>query len=192
MVDVAVLPLRNDRAVLRTMHTGDARAYAEGTRDVSVRRYAHLPESEYTEESVTALIDGAISAGLERGDLAVLAIGTPSTGEFAGSLVLFDVTDESAEVGFWVHPDHRGHGLAVAALGLAVELARRSGLTRLTARTVPENGASQRVLELAGFSRGAVVEDVAPSGDAVDLVHYALAFVDPAGSASRSTPASSV
>ena len=159
------------------MHAGDARAYAEGTADASVRKYAHLPEPEYTEESVTALINGAIGEGLERGDLAVLAIGAPSTGDFAGSLVLFDVTEESVEVGFWVHPEHRGNGLAKAALCLAATLAQRSGLTRLTARTVPENLASQRVLEQAGFSRGAEVKDVAPSGQAVNLLHYSRELV---------------
>lgn len=159
------------------MHTGDARAYAEGTVDAAVRGYAHLPEPEYTEASVTALINGAISEGLERGDLAVLAIGDPSTGEFAGSLVLFDVTDESAEIGFWVHPEHRGKKLAGAALSLAVALTQRSGLTRLTARTVPENLAPQRVLEQAGFSRGAEVKDVAPSGEAVALLHYSRELV---------------
>lgn len=177
MLDATRLPLRSEHAVLRAMHTGDARPYAEGTADASVRRYAHLPEPEYTEASVTALINGAISEGLERGDLAVLAISDPSTGEFAGSLVLFDVTDKSVEVGFWVHRDHRGKGLAGAALSLADTLAQRSGLTRLTARTVPENLASRRVLEQAGFSCGAEVDDVAPSGEAVVLLHYSRELV---------------
>lgn len=107
----------------------------------------------------------------------MLAIGDPSTGEFAGSLVLFDPTDESVEVGFWVHPDHRGKGLAGAALSLAAAFAQRSGLTGLTARTVPENLASQRVLAQAGFARGAEVDDVAPSGEAVTLVHYSRELV---------------
>lgn len=73
---------------------------------------------------------------------------------FDGCLVLFGVTDVSAEVGFWVHADHRGKGLAGAALSLAAAVALRSGLTRLTVRTATENLASQRVLEQAGFSRG--------------------------------------
>ncbi|MBU8579428.1 GNAT family N-acetyltransferase [Brevibacterium luteolum] len=192
MLDTALLPLRSERAVLRAMHTGDARAYAEGTVDASVREYAHLPEPEYTEASVAALIDGAISEGLERGDLAVLAIGDPSTGEFAGSLVLFDVTDDSVEVGFWVHPKHRGKGLAGAALSLAVILIQRSELTRLTARTVPENLASQRVLERAGFSRGDEVTDVAPSGEAVALLHYSRELVSADSTARRNTSTAEV
>lgn len=192
MLDAALLPLRSERAVVRAMHTGDARAYAEGTIDASVREYAHLPEPEYTEASVAALINSAISEGLERGDLAVLAIGDPSTGEFAGSLALFDVTDESVEVGFWVHPEHRGKGLAGAALSLAVTLAQRSGLTRLTARTVPENLASQCVLEQAGFTRGDEVKDVAPSGEAVALLHYSRELVSADATGRRSTSTAQV
>lgn len=172
MLDPNLLPLRSSRAVLRPMRLDDARAYAEGTADPLVRKYAHLPEPEYTEASVSELIQGEVSKGLARGDLAVLAIGDPATDNFAGSLVLFDVTSDSAEVGFWVHPEHRGRGLASAALSNAIVFARHSGLTRLVARAAPENRASQRVLENAGFTRGAEVSDFAPSGKNVALIHY--------------------
>lgn len=172
MLDLSLLPLHDDRAVLREMRPGDARAYASGTADASVRRFAHLPEAEYTEASVVALIDGPVREGLERGDLGVLTVADPATDAFAGSLVLFGVERGSAEVGFWVHPAHRGRGVAGAALALAVELAGRSGLSTLTARTVPENRASQRVLERSGFVRGEATRDTAPSGQDVVLLPY--------------------
>ncbi|HIY67329.1 MAG TPA: GNAT N-acetyltransferase [Candidatus Agrococcus pullicola] len=174
MLDARLLPLRSDRAVLRSMRPSDASAYASGAADPTVRRYAHLPEPEYTEASVIALIKGAIGEGLERGDLAVLTIADPATDAFSGSLVLFGASKGSVEVGFWVHPDHRGKGVAVGALAVAVEFARRSGFTRLTARTVPENQASQRVLERTGFVQGETTRDVAPSGQEVALMHYLL------------------
>src|SRR5699024_433325 len=81
---------------------------------------------------------------------------------------------DSAEIGFWVHPDHRGKGLAPSALALAAAFARRSGLSRLTARTVPENRAAQRALEKSGFLQGEPTGDVAPSGQEVVLRHYLL------------------
>lgn len=173
MLDARFLPLRSDRALLRTMRPSDASAYASGTGEPSVRQLAHLPEPEYTEASVTALIEGAIREGLERGDLAVLTIADPATDAFAGSLVLFGVEHGSVEVGFWVHSDHRGKGIAAAALTLAVPFARRCGLSRLTARTVPENQASGRVLERSGFTKGDVTNDTAPSGQKITLLHYA-------------------
>lgn len=172
MLDAGFLPLRNDRAVLRAMRSGDAAVYATGASDPRVREFAHLPEPEYTEASVSAAIDGTIREGLTRGDLAVLTIADPESDEFTGSLVLFDVDAGSVEVGFWVHPDHRGKGMADAALSLASALVQRSGFTRLTARTMPHNSGAQRVLEKAGFDRGRQARDITPSGEAATLLQY--------------------
>lgn len=181
MLDVGLLPLRSDHASLRAMHLRDAAAYAAGAADPQVRAFAHLPESEYTECSVAASIRGAIREGLERGDLAVLTIADPDTDGFVGSLVLFDIDIDagSVEVGFWMHPDHRGRGAAGAALSLAGELAQGSGLARLTARTMPQNSGAQRVLERAGFVRGARARGVAPSGEEVVLVQYSRELGSP-------------
>ena len=66
MLDARLLPLRNDLARLREMRLDDAHAYAAGAADAQVRTYAHLPEPEYTEASVTALISGEIRDGLRR------------------------------------------------------------------------------------------------------------------------------
>lgn len=74
--------------------------------------------------------------------------------------MLFDITEDSAEVGFWIHPAHRGAGRAAAAL----KLAARSGLSRLTARTVPTNAAARRLLARAAFTAGPTTMSTAPSG----------------------------
>lgn len=172
MLNTSLLPIRNDQVVLRGMRPEDADAYAAGTDDGAVRKYGHLPEPEYTKDSVLALIRGPIRAGLDRGDLAVLTIADPSTDAFAGSLVLFGATNTSIEVGFWIHPDHRGNHLSTGALALATEFVRRSGFTSLTARTVLENVASQRALERSGYVCGEPSRDTSPSGESVILLHY--------------------
>ncbi len=154
------------------MQSRDAAAYAKGTEEDSVRRYAHLPEPSYTEASTAEMIAGPISDGLVRGDLAVLTIADPATDEFAGSLVIFDITSSNAEIGFWIHPDFRGHGLTCAALDLVIEFTRRGGLQQLHARTVPENQASQRVLERAGFAPGTFVGTTTPSGQVAVTVPF--------------------
>ncbi len=172
MIDSTLLPLQDDRVRLRPLHHGDAAAYAEGTEDPGVREYGHLPEPEYTPESVRQMIYRDVAPGLERGDLAVLAIADGATDQFVGSLVIFDVSDHSAEVGFWVHPDHRGSGVTASALGLAARFARDCGLQELTARTLPENTASRRVLEAAGFALRGREVDTAPSGHRTELLGY--------------------
>lgn len=90
------------------------------------------------------MIDGVISEGLDDGELAVLTIAEAQTDRFIGSLVVFDVTSETAEVGFWLHPDARGAGPTGAELALAAQFAGESGLNLLTARTVIDNVPSQR------------------------------------------------
>ncbi|MGK4188078.1 GNAT family N-acetyltransferase [Rothia koreensis] len=172
MLDVALLPLRNGHARLRQLRRDDAVAYAVGTADPAVQKYGHLPEPYYTPTSVKAMIDGDVRAGLERGDLAVLAIAEAERDEFAGSLVIFDVSDDQGEIGFWVHPDHRGGGIGAAALDLATQFAHRTGLARLTARTATDNIASQRVLTLAGFAEVGRAVGTAPSGHDLTLIEY--------------------
>lgn len=172
MLDQDLLPLTNSRARIRPLRHADAEAYAVGTDDPLVRQFAHLPEDRYTPASVRAMIDQVTEPALARGDLAVLAIADPRTDAFAGSAVVFDVDEAAgtAEVGFWVHPAHRGKGMSAAALELSAEFAARSGLAVLTARTVPANAASRRVLARAGFTEGEARTTTAPSGQQVETV----------------------
>ncbi|MDR6867402.1 RimJ/RimL family protein N-acetyltransferase [Microbacterium resistens] len=172
MLDASLLPLHDGRARLRPLHAADAVAFAEGTADAEVQAFGHLPESDYTPDSVLTMMEEQAWPGLERGDVAVLAIATEPTDEFAGSLVLFDVSEDSVEVGFWLHPERRGSGLASAALELAAQFAARSSLVRLTARTEIRNSSSQRVLERAGFTLEGSMTDTAPSGKEVEVCLY--------------------
>ena len=172
MLNSSLLPLSDGKTRLRRLRPGDATAYAAGTKDPAVRRYGHLPESDYTPESVREIIAREVDPGLTRGDLAVLAIAEAASDAFMGSLVLFGVDDRRAEVGFWVHPEHRGKGITAEALDLATRFASESGMCELTARTSPENIASQRVLESAGYIGAAPTVEIAPSGQRVDLLHY--------------------
>ncbi len=171
----ALLPLTTAEATLRPLAHRDAAPYAAGTADPDVRRFAHLPEPEYTPERVTELIDTTIAEGLREGSLAVLAIAARDTDRFLGSVVVFDITAESAEIGFWLAPDARGRGLGTDALLAGQDLARAMGLGTVTARTMVDNIPSQRVLERAGFRRqGAPVEDTTPSGETARVQGYAV------------------
>lgn len=177
MLDVALLPMENELARLRVLRVEDAHAYADGTADPVVRAFAHLPERNYTPTSVKSMINGVAREGLKGGHLAVLAIADAVTDEFAGSLVIFDVTSTDAEVGFWLHPQFRGSGLATSALDLACRFAEGSSLDTMTARTLPGNHGSHRVLARAGFAETHRQRGFAPSGEEVDMVHYARRLI---------------
>lgn len=119
MLDATKLPIVHEGTRLRPLSELDADAYASGTKDEAVLRFGHLPEPDYTPESVRRLIRGEIAAGLSSGTLAVLALADAATNQFVGSLVLFDVSPEAAEVGFWIHPDARWTRPPGARIGIA-------------------------------------------------------------------------
>lgn len=172
MLDATTLPITFENTRLRPLSELDADAYAAGTKDEAVRRFGHLPESDYTPESVRRMIRDEVAEGLSSGTLAVLALADAETDRFVGSLVLFDVSSEAAEVGFWIHLDARGAGHARRGLELASRFARNSGLRTLTARTLLENKASQRCLTNAGFHEVERAVGTTPAGQREELFHY--------------------
>ena len=81
-----------------------------------------------------------------------------------------------ADVGYWLLPEGRGRGRATRALRLVSRWAlAQPGVARLQLWTVPENTASQRVAERAGFQREGVLRSYRElDGSRVDAVFYSL------------------
>ncbi|MFJ6164996.1 GNAT family N-acetyltransferase [Micromonospora orduensis] len=95
-------------------------------------------------------------SGWLTGDIARLLILDAATGAPAGScgLSFTDAASGEASIGYALLPDWRGRGYATRAVRLLAAWAFGSaGVARLVAGTVPDNGASHRVLERAGFRR---------------------------------------
>jgi [ribosomal protein S5]-alanine N-acetyltransferase len=80
-----------------------------------------------------------------------------SDGRMVGMIALADVVRDPlhlANVGYFVDRAHNGRGLATQAVADVVRFAfSEAGLHRLEAGTLPDNHASQRVLEKNGFVR---------------------------------------
>lgn len=170
---LAVLPISDGVVTIRAMSEADAEAYAAGTNDPLVKHFAHLPLEKYTPHIVRDMIQGVITAGLHDGSLAVLTISDAHSNLFLGSLVIFDISADDAEIGYWVAPAHRGQKVSGRALTLAVQMARKLGLKQLRARTVQENPASEKVLLNAGFEQvGEAREEIVPSGKTEMSVNY--------------------
>lgn len=172
-------PLEHDRTRLRPMCHADATRYATGTTDPAVRKFAHLPVSEYTPETVRSLIDDHGDPTLSPGHVVLLTLAEASTDTFVGSLVFFDITGSCAEVGFWLHPDARGHGHAATGLRLAGEYAQSQGFRVLVARTVVDNPASQNCLRGAGFIEYKREPGTTPAGERCQLIHYHKTLTPP-------------
>ncbi|MGG4774444.1 N-acetyltransferase [Alcaligenaceae bacterium 429] len=173
----SILPCSDGSICIRTMQDSDAEAYAAGTEDASVKRFAHLPLDHYTPEIVRDMIQGVIAEGLQAGFLAVLSIADANNDEFLGSMVFFDITATDAEIGYWVAPNHRGRKVSKHALLLAMEISRQLGLTHLRARTVIDNPASAYVLTTVGFAQqGEPTAETVPSGKTEMSVKYQIAL----------------
>ncbi len=61
-------------------------------------------------------------------------------------------TNGRVEVGYGLVPSARGRGYAAEALTALLDLARENGASVVEAETTPDNVASQRTLERAGFT----------------------------------------
>jgi RimJ/RimL family protein N-acetyltransferase len=112
------------------------------------------------------------------GQTANIAIRDAATGAFAGDIQLTNVIPPLAQamIGYSLHPDHRGRGLMTRAVNLLVGWAfENTELNRIIAGTAPDNTASHRVLERAGFTREFLVKGLlpGPDGTRIDDVQWA-------------------
>lgn len=85
-------------------------------------------------------------------------------GETVGNVGLRDIdaNDGTAEIGFYVLPEHQGEGYATEAVRLALGYAfDHQRLHRVDAETYGFNEASRRVLEKAGFEHEGVRREAA-------------------------------
>ena len=113
------------------------------------------------------------------GQVARMTIRDAPTGAFAGELGLFQLEPLTGQamIGYDLAPAWRGRGYATRAVRLVARWAFESvGLVRLIAGAAPDNVASQRVLERAGFQREGYQHArlPGPAGTRLDDVMYAL------------------
>ncbi len=95
-----------------------------------------------------------------------------------GNIALWRLIREHyrAEIGYVLHPDYWHKGIMAEAMAAVVDYAFNTmGLHSIEANTNPENKASQRVLERAGFVREAYfTEDYYFNGKFTDSAIYCL------------------
>ena len=68
--------------------------------------------------------------------------------------------DGEVEIAYWTFPEFEGRGVAFAASGALIRIARNADPALvITAKTAPEANASTRILEKHGFVRAGIVQD---------------------------------
>ncbi|CAJ1004159.1 MULTISPECIES: GNAT family N-acetyltransferase [Bacillales] len=81
------------------------------------------------------------------------------SGKIIGSLSFKGLNDNGmVEIGYGINPEYEGKGLMTEAVSAAVRWAsKQPGVLSIEAETEPDNIASQRVLEKAGFIPSGVI-----------------------------------
>ena len=145
--------------VLRRPVPGDVPWVVAACSDRELSRYIPGIPYPYSQSDARALIEDA-DRGWAGGSDAAFVIAHAAGGNGLGTIGLHLSADDAglAAVGYWLRREARGHGAATIAVRLVSGWAfDELGIKRLNLITVPENLASQRVAERAGFTREGIL-----------------------------------
>ncbi len=146
--------LREKDFVLRPLGEADVAALAGRQPDEEMRRWLTIRASRVTADVIRAELVRPSEAGWRTGTMAHFSIYDASPEQILGTISLRLYRHEIAEVGYDLLPEGRGRGIATRAVRLVARWAFQDlGVRRLELRTHPDNLASQRVAERAGFTR---------------------------------------
>jgi len=175
-MDAAFQPLRmpdrlTDGAVVLDLPTlADAEAHNAGE-DAEMRLRFEAPRPATLDEHRTAFARW-IAARAEGGPNIVYAVRV-ERGALAGGCEIRRLAADRAGVSYWIYPAFRGRDLAAQALALLCAAARGvDGLMTIEAHIDPDNLASRRTAEAAGFVQTGEVEDEAWNGRVVSRLLY--------------------
>ncbi|HEU4674105.1 MAG TPA: GNAT family protein [Candidatus Limnocylindrales bacterium] len=172
-------PVLSDGVVrLRPWRLDDAPLVARACADPEIQARIPVP-TPYT------LADGEafMALCLDRyaaSDDGHLAIDDVATDRLIGSITRHPPEGHRATIGYWMAPWGRGHGHMARALRLLVDATfATTDLVRLELFTDPDNVASQRTAERAGFEREGVLRAwFSMRGTPVDVVMFSRLRTD--------------
>jgi RimJ/RimL family protein N-acetyltransferase len=160
--------------LLRLPTVDDVDAFAAALGDPVLREAGNLPN--FTREQMLASLSH-LPAMAARGRLLPLVAADAHTEEMVGGGTLhhLDAERRIVEIGYWVLPHARRRRFATRIARLLAEHAFDLGIERVAAYVNVGNVASERVLELAGFTREGVVRSMpVPSGARIDKTLFSL------------------
>ncbi len=151
-VTIAPVELRDGDLLLRPPAESDVPAVTAACQDEELARFIPYFPNPYREADARDWISSVNKGGLAR---TFLIVDAPS-GEVQGAIEVR--LGEVGSIGYWVTKQARGRGIATRATMLLARWAVTEGdVERLELTTHPENAASQRVAEKAGFTREGVL-----------------------------------
>ena len=168
--------LEDDAVVLRPLEEGDAPALASAIGDdPDLDRWTRIP-FPYAEGDAREFIAST--------DESAFGILDRASRELLGGIGARVGEEGIVELGYWVKADARGRGVASRAVALLARFAfDQLGAARVQLLTEPDNVASQRVAEKAGFTREGTLRSFLDfKGRRRDAVMFSLLPSDGEGS----------
>jgi [ribosomal protein S5]-alanine N-acetyltransferase len=169
--------LEDGDVVLRPFVDEDVPAIVAACRDPEIPRWTSVP-SPYTEEAARSFLDGSPNVHS-------FAVVDADDDGLLGCVGYQLLNHSRATFGYWVAREARARGVASRALRLLSRWAlREHGLARVQLIVEPDNVASIRVAENAGFRREALLRSyIELKGRRRDVYLYALLAEDVAAEA---------
>ena len=176
-----MVEIRTSRLILRSARPDDLDAMHAVLSDPRATLWWSTPPHETLDQTRTWL-DGMIANGPDHPDFVV-----ELDGRVIGKAGFWNLPD----VGYILHPDCWGQGLAAEAVSAAIDYVFRTcDVETLTADVDPENAASIRLLERLGFVRtGSGERTLNVGGVWKDSLFYALTRADRAAATAGQAPA---
>ncbi|MDP1912675.1 GNAT family N-acetyltransferase [Brevundimonas sp.] len=175
------MEIRTPRLILRSARPDDLEAMHAVLSDPRATRWWSTPPHE-TLGQTRAWLDGMISNGPAHPDFVI---------ELDGRVVGKAGFWRLPEVGYILHPDCWGQGLAAEAVGAAIDhVFQTPDVDTMTADVDPENAASIRLLERLGFMpTGSGERTWNVGGVWKDSLYYGLTRADRAAMTAGQAPA---
>ncbi|MEU7907790.1 GNAT family N-acetyltransferase [Actinoplanes sp. NPDC049118] len=183
--------IRGEGVRLRGFAQRDVDDLLAGYGDPAVRRFLPPLPVPFTRAQAESYVSD-VAPGMFTHGGGLYAIADPATDRLLGGVGLDKVVPNrgQAELGYWVGPWARGHGVATAAVRALTEHSFHTGMERIELLTHRENVPSQRVALANGFRPEGLRRGVLPNRDGGrdDLLAYARLAGDEPGPVTRLLP----
>ena len=161
---------------LRLPADSDVEAIVEMCRDPAIQRYTTVPPDYHPSHALEWIQRG--QAGVAAGTDLHVVITDSNDDSPLGTISLHEINRPASRCvsGYFVAPWARGRGVATRALILITAFAfDELRLARVEVTIEPENEASHRVAQAAGFTREGLLRSYMPvAGKRRDMVMYSL------------------
>jgi RimJ/RimL family protein N-acetyltransferase len=172
--------LHGSKVLLRPWTPHDAESVFTACQDPDIQRWVPVPSPYALSDAVEYVTETAPAAWANGG--AVFAVVELTTDQMSGAIGVQRLNDGVAHVGYWTRREARGKGLTAEALRMITTWFLHEGqAARVELVVEPDNSASIRVAEAAGFTReGVLRQRLNLRGRRADVVMYSMLRTDPA------------